>query len=93
MSDSATPIFSALGLSMSTNTCGTLARYSVPMFAISGRACAAAMKFCDCSARYAGLLPRRSCSIIVNPDPVPRPGIAGGPNAKTMASVILVAKL
>ena len=55
---------------------------------ISGRLRAASMKRCVCSARYCGAPPLRSCSCIVKPAPVPRPGIAGGPNASTCPSGI-----
>ena len=41
---------------------------------ISGRFRAASMKRCVCAARYSGEPPLRSCSCIVKPAPVPRPG-------------------
>ena len=59
---------------------------------ISGRLRAASMKRCVCCARYSGEPPLRSCNCIVNPDPVPRPGMAGGPKAMTPASGICWAK-
>jgi hypothetical protein len=46
--------------------------------AISGRAVAAWTKRVVCSARYSGVLPARSWIIMVNPDPLPSPGMGGG---------------
>ena len=48
---SATPDLSTLLRSMSAKTCGTEARYSVPMRPISGRLRAASMKRCACVPR------------------------------------------
>ncbi len=52
---------------------------------ISGRFCAAWINSRACCDKYSGALPERSCSIIVKPAPVPRPGIGGGPNAIAIA--------
>ena len=87
-----TPTFSTLLRSMSANTCGTFARYSVLMRPISGRFRAAPMNAAACWASHCGVCPTRSCSSIVKPAPVPRPGIAGGPNAATTASGTSFAK-
>ena len=58
---------------------------------ISGRFAAAATNFCAWSARNCGVWPERSWRTKVNPAPVPRPGIAGGPNANTVASGMVMA--
>src|SRR5436189_3841560 len=69
--------------------CGTLARYIVYTFPISGRLLAVAINFCDCWARYCGELPPRSCRYMENPAPLPSPMIGGGPTAMTVASVMV----
>ena len=52
---------------------------------ISGRCLAAWINNCVCRDKYSGVLPARSCNIIVKPAPVPKPGIGGGPNAMAAA--------
>ena len=77
---------------MSRKIWGDSGRNNVTAPPTSGRAVAAWMNFAVCSARYSGELPPRSCSMIVKPEPVPRPGMAGGPKAKPTPAVISRAK-
>ncbi len=55
---------------------------------ISGRFFTAAMNLARLPARYSGVPPLRSWSMKEKPDPVPRPGMGGGPKAKAVASGI-----
>ena len=73
-------------MSTFAKTCGTSATKVVLAEAISGRSRASARKRSVFSARNSTLPPERSSSMKVTPPDVPTPGIAGGGNAKAIAS-------